>query len=224
MTDSTITTVEARHPSRRRSLSILWPETMKAQGRLQQGLVIGLLSVGALAMLAPFVWMVTTSFSRDANISMPATPTFIPQHPSWHNFQIVLDNIPIARYYANSVIVSVLSTVGYLFFSSLTGYAFAKGSFRGKTFFFIAFLATLLVPFETRMIPLYLMMQRFHLDNSLTALVLPFVVGGFGTFLMRQAMSGIPDELIQAARVDGAGESGSSSRSCCRCANPHLPY
>ena len=206
MTDTTITKLEASRPPRRRSASIPWPTTTRARGRVQQVLVLVVLGIGALAMLAPFVWMVTTSFSREANISMPATPTFIPQDPSWHNFEIALENIPILRYYANSVVVAVLSTVGYLFFSALTGYAFAKGRFRGKTFFFIAFLATLLVPFETRMIPLYLMMQRLHLDNSLTALVLPFVVGGFGTFLMRQAMSAIPDELIQAARVDGAGE------------------
>jgi multiple sugar transport system permease protein len=97
-------------------------------------------------------------------------------------------------------------TLGYLFFSSLMGYVFAKGRFPGRNAFFLLFLATLFVPFEMRMIPMYLLVRDLGLNNSLSGLIAPFLVGGFGMFLMRQAISSVPDELIDAARLDGAGE------------------
>jgi ABC-type glycerol-3-phosphate transport system permease component len=171
-----------------------------------QILILLVLSLGGLVMLAPFAWMIATSLSRQADIAMPRIPTFWPSDAGSVNYRVALENLPLLRYYANSLIVVIASTAGYLFFSSLTGYAFAKGTFRGKQFFFVAFLTTLLIPFETRMIPLYLLMKDLHLNDTLPALIVPFVVGGFGTFLMRQYISTIPDELIQAARVDGAGE------------------
>lgn len=164
------------------------------------------LCVGAVVMLAPFLWMIGTSLSRQANISMPKSPDFWPGDASLFNYRIAFSNSPILRHYVNSIIVVSTSTLGYLFFSSMTGYAFAKGRFRGKTVLFVAFLSTLLIPFETRMIPLFHLMERVGVDNSRTALVLPFLVGGFGTFLMRQSISTVPDELVDAARVDGAGE------------------
>jgi multiple sugar transport system permease protein len=178
----------------------------KRRDRLTQIVLVSLLAIGALSMLLPFLWMIATSLSREANLAMPRIPTLIPADPSLFNYQVASGNLPIVRYYANSLVVVGLTTVGYLFFSSLTGYAFAKGRFPGKTFFFIAFLATLLIPFETRMIPLYLLMSDLHLNNTLAALILPFLVGGFGTFLMRQYISSIPDDLIDAARLDGANE------------------
>jgi ABC-type glycerol-3-phosphate transport system permease component len=171
-----------------------------------QFLITGLLSVGAVTMLLPFAWMVGTSLSRQADIAMPRLPRLWPPDPSFFNYSIALQNLPLFRYYANSLIVVGGSTLGYLFFSSLTGYAFAKGHFRGRQLLFIAFLTTLLIPFETRMIPLYLLMKDLHLDDTLLALILPFLVGGFGTFLMRQYITTIPDDFIQAARVDGASE------------------
>jgi multiple sugar transport system permease protein len=173
---------------------------------LSQIAILIVLGLGAVVMLAPFAWMIATSLSRQADIAMPRIPTFWPSDAGFFNYRIALQNLPILRYYANSLIVVGASTVGYLFFSSLTGYAFAKGNFRGKQILFIAFLSTLLIPFETRMIPLYLLMNDLHVNDTLWALILPFLVGGFGTFLMRQYISTIPDDLIQAARVDGASE------------------
>ena len=173
---------------------------------VSQAAILALLSLGAIVMLLPFAWMIGTSLSRQADIAMPRTPRLWPPDPSFFNYTIALQNLPLLRYYANSLFVVGVSTIGYLFFSSFTGYAFAKGRFRGRNILFIAFLATLLIPFETRMIPLYLLMKDIHLDDSLLALIVPFLVGGFGTFLMRQYISTIPDDLIQAARVDGASE------------------
>ncbi|MBI4923496.1 MAG: carbohydrate ABC transporter permease [Devosia nanyangense] len=173
--------------------------------RGQTGMAIALI-LGAVVMLAPFLWMVATSLSRKANVSMPRTPSLWPPDPSLFNYFIASDNLPIVRLYLNSLLVVGVTTGGYLLFSSLAGYAFAKGRFPGKSVLFIAFLATLFIPFETRMIPLYLFMGQLHLTNSYGALILPFLAGGFGTFLMRQTIAGIPDELIEAARIDGASE------------------
>jgi multiple sugar transport system permease protein len=174
--------------------------------RLQQTIIFFIMAIGAVAMIAPFAWMLATSFSRSANIAMPRIPTFWPSDPSTFNYKVAATNLPLARYYLNSFIVTVASTLGYLFFSSLTGYAFAKGRFVGKSILFIILLTTLMIPFEIRMIPMYLLMRQLNLNDTYAALILPFISGGFGTFLMRQYISAIPDELIDAARVDGANE------------------
>jgi multiple sugar transport system permease protein len=174
--------------------------------RTEQVVILSVLAVGALAMIVPFIWMVGTSFSRNANTAMPKIPQLIPKDLSIFNYTVAVTNLPIFQYYLNSLIVTTITTLGYLFLSSLTGYVFAKGRFPGKTFFFLLLLTSLMIPFEIRMIPLYLMMQSLHLNDSLAALILPFLAGGFGMFLMRQYISAIPDELVDAARVDGANE------------------
>lgn len=174
--------------------------------RLGKVAVVTVLLIGALVMILPFWWMLATSFSRSANMGMPRVPRFLPSDPSLFNYQVASASLPVVRFYLNSVIVVGLTTLGYLFFCSLAGYAFAKGRFPGKSFFFLAFLATLFIPFETRMIPLFLLMGDLGLTNTYAALIVPFLAGGFGTFLMRQSISTVPDELIEAARLDGAGE------------------
>jgi multiple sugar transport system permease protein len=199
-TDDTLTTQSASSASRGQLTSY-----RKFQ-RLQQVIIFIILAIGAIAMIAPFEWMLATSFSRSANTAMPRIPRFWPADPSFFNYKVAITNLPLVRYYLNSLIVTVVSTLGYLFFSSLTGYAFAKGRFVGKSILFLILLTTLMIPFEIRMIPMYLLMRQLHLSDSYAALILPFITGGFGTFLMRQYISAIPDELVDAARVDGASE------------------
>lgn len=181
-------------------------ESRRQSERVRQAAILLILALGAIVMILPFEWMFATSLSRAANSAMPRVPTFWPADPSLFNYDIAASKMPILRYYLNSVVVVGLSTIGYLFFSSITGYAFAKGRFPGKTFFFLAFLVTLLVPFEIRIIPLYMLMRDLNLNDTMPALILPFIVGGFGTFLMRQYINTLPDDLIDAARLDGAGE------------------
>jgi multiple sugar transport system permease protein len=173
--------------------------------RSQAGIAVALV-LGAVVMLLPFIWMLTTSLSRKANSSMPRIPSFWPADPSFFNYYVAGQNLPIGQLYLNSIIVVAATTLGYLFLCSMAGYAFAKGRFPGKSVLFILFLATLFIPFETRMIPLYLFMGDLGLTNTYWALILPFLAGGFGTFLMRQTISTIPDELLEAARIDGASE------------------
>lgn len=174
--------------------------------RFKQIVILLVLAVGAVAMILPFEWMLTTSLSRSANFAMPRLIRLFPADPSFFNYQVAVANIPIISLYINSFIVTGLTTAGYLFLSSITGYAFAKGDFPGKSVLFIIILMSLMIPFEVRMIPLYLFMSDLGLRNTLAALILPFLAGGFGVFLMRQYMTTIPDDLVDAARVDGASE------------------
>jgi len=178
---------------------------LPADWRAQVSIAVVLVT-GALIMVIPFFWMIATSLSRKANSAMPRVPSLWPPDPSFFNYFVAAANLPIFTLYLNSLFIVGTTTIGYLLFSSIAGYAFAKGRFPGKTFLFIVFLATLFIPFETRMIPLYLFIRDMHLNNTYWALILPFLAGGFGTFLMRQTISTIPDELIDAARLDGASE------------------
>ena len=174
--------------------------------RVRQVIILVILVLGAIAMIVPFEWMLATSLSRLANSAMPRPPTLWPSDPSFFNYKISITSLPIGRYYLNSLIVTTSATLGLLLFSSMAGYAFAKGRFPGKSVLFVVLLTTLMIPFEMRMVPMYLEMRDLHLNDNLLALILPFVAGGFGTFLMRQYMTSIPDDLIDAARMDGASE------------------
>ena len=174
--------------------------------RARQIIILIILVIGAIAMIMPFEWMLATSLSRLANSVMPRIPELWPTDPSLFNYGISITSLPILRYYTNSLIVTVSATLGLLLFSSMSGYAFAKGRFPGKSALFLLLLTTLMIPFEMRMVPMYLEMRDLHLNDNLLALILPFVAGGFGTFLMRQYMTSIPDDLIDAARMDGASE------------------
>jgi ABC-type glycerol-3-phosphate transport system permease component len=191
----------ARASALRRALG-----SQRRASQARQLATLGVLALGALAMVVPFAWMLSTSLSRSANIAMPRIPRLWPPDPSLFNYQLAITSLPLARYYLNSLIVTASATLGYMLFSALAGYAFAKGRFPGKSALFILLLTTLMIPFEIRMLPLYRLMRALGLNNTMPAMILPFVAGGFGTFLMRQYITTIPDDLIDAARVDGANE------------------
>lgn len=174
--------------------------------RFKQIIILVILSIGAVLMILPFEWMLATSLSRNANFSMPRIFQLFPADPSFFNYMVATTNLPIVSLYLNSFLVTSITTVGYLFLSAITGYAFAKGNFPGKGILFIVILTTLMIPFEVRMIPLYLFMKDISLRNTLVAMIIPFLAGGFGVFLMRQYISTIPDDLVDAARMDGASE------------------
>ena len=172
----------------------------------RQATAYAILIGGALVFIIPFWWMFATSLSRRANSGMPRVPTFWPADPSDFNYMVASANLPLLRFYFNSFVTVLAVTLGYLFFSSLAGYVFAKGRFPGRGLLFLVFLTTLFIPFPMQMIPLYLLVKDLGLNNTLAGLVVPFLVGGFGIFLMRQAMLSIPDDLVDAARLDGASE------------------
>ena len=131
----------------------------------------------------------------------------IPNAPTFENYIGIFQAAPFARFFFNSFVISVISTIGILITSSLAGFIFAKYSFPLKTPMFMLILATAMVPFETYMLPLYLLMKDLEWINTYQGLVAPYVIMSFGIFLMRQTIaSSIPDELLDAARIDGSSE------------------
>ena len=127
-------------------------------------------------------------------------------HPQWANFTRLFEAAPFARFVLNSFIIAGGITVAHLIFDPLVGYVFAKMEFPGKRFVFGAMLSTLMLPFFVRMIPLYILTAKMGWLNTYHGLILPFAMSAYGIFLMRQFIRPIPDDLIDAARIDGAGE------------------
>lgn len=177
--------------------------------RIEAVLIYLWLLVAVVLTGAPFVYMFTGSFKPNAEIfSYPIH--FIPQTPTLINYQRLLSgaDIPYARQFGNSVIVAVSQTLLTILFSAMVGWGFAKFEFRGKKALFLFLLATLTIPGQITLVPLYLLMLRIGwLDNYL-AIIIPGAISAFGAFFMRQNLLAIPTELIDAARIDGASEWG----------------
>lgn len=162
-----------------------------------------LLIVGASIMLIPFLWMISTSLKPDgATMVMP--PEFVPNEPTTKNYEQVTQQFPMMRFLWNSIVVAVLTTIGQMIFSSMAAYAFARMQFRGRDKLFLLYLATMMVPTQVTMIPQFILIKQFGWLDSYPGLIIPTMFAVFGTFLMRQAMLGIPRELEEAAFMDGA--------------------
>lgn len=163
------------------------------------------LVIGLIVMAVPFVWMILGSFKTTGELRR-LPPTWIPEDPTFSNYRDLFQRLDFPRYFFNSVVVAVLVTAGNLVFCSMLGYALAKLDFPGKRALFVVVLSTLMVPAFVTFMPLFVLVSNLELTNTHAGLILPFLAGGLGVFLMRQFISGIPDELLDAARVDGAGE------------------
>ncbi len=175
--------------------------------RLRQASVLNyvLLIAGAFVMVMPFVWMVSTSFKpQSETISFP--PRLLPISPTLENYINVFQRLNIERLYWNTALITVTKTIINVYTSSLIGYIFGKFAFRGRDFLFYTILATWIIPFEVYMIPLYVMMVDFGLGNTYWALILPEISSAYAIFLFRQFMFTIPNDLLDAGRIDGAGE------------------
>ncbi len=164
-----------------------------------------LLTAGMIVMIGPFAWMLLGAFKPAAELRT-VTPTLLPQDWTLENFSNLFSKLDFATYFMNSAIIAVTVTVANLLFCSMAGYALAKLNFAGKNKVFGLVLATLMVPGSVTLVPLFVLMSKLGLVNSYAAVILPFAAGAFGVFLMRQFMLAIPSELLDAARVDGAGE------------------
>ena len=164
-----------------------------------------ILTLGLIAMIMPFVWMILGSFKTDAEIR--SNPTgFLPQNPTVENYETLFGRLDFTTFFINSVVVAVFVTLGNIVFCSMIGYALAKLQFRGKKLLFALVIGTLMVPGVVTFVPLFVLIANMGLVNSYPGLILPFLVSPLGVFLMRQFMLSLPDELIEAARIDGAGE------------------
>ena len=173
--------------------------------RRNKGITYIVLTLIAIIWVFPFVWMVLGSFKTQKEI-LAQPPTFFAQHPTVSNFAQWLTQLNFGTYFTNSLIVSVITVLGNVLFDSMVGYALAKIPFKGKGIVFGAVMVTLMVPAVATFVPLFVLISNFHLVNTYAALILPYLTQPIGVFLMRQFMSGVPDALMEAARVDGAGE------------------
>jgi len=180
---------------------------------ITRAVVYGILILGCLYTLVPFLWMILTSF-KTATEMIKLPPTIFPEHFTVQSYKAIFTDphVPLARFYTNSIIVSVAIVFMVLFTSSLAGFVFAKYRFWGKDFFFTMILATMMIPFQVLMIPAYLILVKLGLVDNLMGLIVPSATSAFGIFLMRQFVESIPSELIDAARIDGSSEFGIYAR------------
>ena len=156
-----------------------------------------ILILTAIGMLLPFIVMFLVSFSKDNSLSFS---NFTLTTANYFN---VFHAIPITRYFINSLIVSVFTTIGQILFSTLAGYAFARMNFKGRNIIFFIFLITMFIPPQVNIIPLFFLMRELHLVDTYQALILPGIFGGFGVFMMRQYFLGFSKDLEEAAIIDG---------------------
>ena len=156
----------------------------------------------AISMLYPFIAMVNLSFA-DENAIFNQTSKLFYGNLTLENYKNVFTQIPLSRYFLNSLIVASITTVGQVIFAALAGYAFARLKFKFKNALFLIILITMLVPPQVNIIPLFFLMREMHLINSYSALILPGLFGGFGIFLMRQYFLGLPKDLEESAKIDG---------------------
>jgi multiple sugar transport system permease protein len=164
-----------------------------------------LLTLGLALTVIPFVWMLAGSFKTQREL-LQATPSLIPEEPTTANFERFWDRLNLPRFFWNSFFIAAMITLTNLLFCSMVGYALAKLRFAGRNVLFALVLGTLLVPSTVVLVPLFVLMAKLELVDTPWAVILPVAAGPLGVFLMRQFMLGIPDELLDAARVDGARE------------------
>jgi multiple sugar transport system permease protein len=163
------------------------------------------LAIGALVTLAPLLWMVSASFMSGGEANR-FPPRLLPQVPTVQHYVDLFTRLNLARYLMNSAVVAVSSTLISLVVNSMAGYAFAKLRFRGRERVFGVLLIALVIPAQVGMLPLFLLLRSMGLVNTMAGVIVPFMAGVFGIFMVRQYAYSIPDDLLDAARVDGAGE------------------
>lgn len=181
--------------------------TARWRGRINRWTIISIIVwLAAVIFVLPFFWMVISSFKREIDVfRMPVR--WIPDPLTWQNYVTVLTGAhPLPRYLMNSVLVAVLRVLGDLFTASLAAYGFARLRFRGRDALFLLYVSTLIIPVQMLLVPRFILFRQLHLYDTLWALILPSIFTPFGTFLLRQFFLGIPPELSDAARIDGAGE------------------
>lgn len=168
-------------------------------------LVNGLLAIAAAFAIGPLLWMLSVSFMAAGEASQ-YPPPLLPKSPTLAHYRALFDSVGLARYFANSLVIALGITALSLLFNLMAGYAFAKLHFRGREPLFKALLAALVIPGQVAMMPLFLMLKSLGLVNTWAGVIVPGMAGIFGIFLVRQYARSVPDALIEAARIDGAGE------------------
>jgi multiple sugar transport system permease protein len=164
-----------------------------------------ILAVGGVGMIYPFIWMIFSSFKPNIEV-INFSLRLIPHEWTLRHYRLVFEELSMLRGYINSIIVASIVTSIVVFSSCAAGYLFAKLKFRGRDTLFLYIIASLMIPPQIGVIPLYFLAAKMHVINTYMGLAFPFIMSAFGIFLMRQFITGIPDSLIDAAKVDGASD------------------
>jgi multiple sugar transport system permease protein len=178
---------------------------MGIQLSIRKTILYAALLIAALSFIYPFVWMMGAAFAPSHEIGRM---TIWPAHPTWGNFRSMIEKIPIGRSLINSLLVAGCTTALVLITGSTVGYALAKMTFRGRQLTFYIIVFTMSLPFQVTLIPNYITMVNLHLVDTYLALIIPFSVSAFAILMFRQAFQGLPQALIDAARLDGCNELG----------------
>jgi len=177
----------------------------RLRARLSQAIVILVLLAAAAAIALPFLWIVRGALSPADGELYRLPPTLFPSDPTFDNFGKALAKVPFGRFVLNSLIVATTITAAQLITCSTAAYAFARLRFRGRDALFAVVIASLMIPIQVTIVPLFLLMADLHLTNTLWALILPPIFSAFGIFFLRQHFLSLPRELDEAATIDGAG-------------------
>lgn len=161
-----------------------------------------ILILGILITIIPFIWMILTSLKTLGESTM-TPPVIFPKIPQFINYKAVQQTLPFIKFYYNTIVYTIIRTIGQLIFCSMAGYAFARMEFPGKNVIFILMLSILMIPGQTFLLSQFMIIAKLKLTNTITALVLPGLFSAFGTFLMKQFFMQVPKELEEAAILDG---------------------
>lgn len=178
------------------------------QPLLKRCFQLAVLILLALMVLLPLLWLVSTSLKGPAEDIFSSPPALLPSQPSLNAYWTLFKENPLTTYLINSAVVSVMAVVANLLFCSLAAYPLARLHFAGRGAVLALVVATILIPFQVVMIPLYLLMVQLGLRNTLLAVVIPQAATAFGLYLLRQSFLGVPKELEEAARIDGCSRLG----------------
>ena len=177
--------------------------SMKAQHVVSRVLIYALLIVVAALMLIPFLWMLSASFKLNKDVfTFPIE--WIPSNPRPQNYVDIWTKIPLLTFVKNTAFLTIIVTILQVLTSSFAAYAFAKLNFKGKNVLFLGYIATIAVPWQAYMVPQFMMMRSWHLNNTHLAIIFLQAFSAFGVFMMKQFYEGVPTELCEAARIDGA--------------------
>ena len=185
--------------------------SMKAQHVVSRVLIYALLIVVAALMLIPFLWMLSASFKLNKDVfTFPIE--WIPSNPRPQNYVDIWTKIPLLTFVKNTAFLTIVVTILQVLTSSFAAYAFAKLNFKGKNVLFLGYIATIAVPWQAYMVPQFMMMRSWHLNNTHLAIIFLQAFSAFGVFMMKQFYEGVPTELCEAARIDGLSEYGIYAR------------
>ncbi len=180
--------------------------SIKRSRRIGKILIYTALILITAVMIIPFLWMLSASIKTNTEVFKVTPFQFIPDNPQWSNYSEIWTRIPLAKFIGNTVFLTIVVTLLQLLTSSFAAYAFAKLNFKHKNTLFLAYIATIAMPWQVYMVPQFIMMRGMGLNDKLLAMICLQAFSAFGVFMMKQFYEGIPDSLCEAARVDGMSE------------------